>query len=66
MHNARITFPTWFEGGPIIFIEISLTLTASEASFPIHNLSYELLHATIEFVMFELGCVPILGIIGEV
>ena len=38
----------------------------SEAPFPFHNLSYELLHATIEFVMFVLCCISILGANGAV
>ena len=65
IRNARITFPTRFEGDSIIFGEINLSLTTLEASFPFHKLSYELLHGTIEFAMLELGCVRILGISGS-
>ena len=44
--------------------EINLTLITSEVSFPFHNLSYEVLHGTNEFDMFELGCILILGTNG--
>ena len=48
------------------FWEINLTLITSEVSFPFHNLSYEVLQGTIEFVMFELGCMPILAANGAI
>ena len=50
----------------LYFRETNLTLTTSEASFPFHNLSYEVLQGTIEFVMFELGCMPILAVNGAI
>ena len=46
--------------------EINLTLITSEVSFPFHNLSYEVLHGTNEFFMFELGCIPILRTNGAI
>ena len=42
-----------------LFRETNLALTTLEALFLFHNLSYEVLHSTIGFAIFELGCIPI-------
>ena len=43
-----------------------LTLINFRSLVPVHNLSYEVLNGTIEFVTFQLGCIQILGANGAV